>query len=118
MDIFGSNATPMGGDAGRCDAIIGAVEAQKAEGLAPGPYCLLKLLRHRFGLASDAGATQEEKYGVDEAIIEYHQRQAEQKRYLALRKLRGSLYKCFDCEKELPRSCTYKCWHSSHPCRS
>ena len=33
MDIFGSNATPMGGDAGRCDAIIGAVEAQKAEGV-------------------------------------------------------------------------------------
>ena len=33
MDIFGSNATPMGGGAGRCDAIIGAVEAQKAQGI-------------------------------------------------------------------------------------
>ena len=33
MDIFGSNATPMGGGAGRCDAIIGAVEAQKVEGV-------------------------------------------------------------------------------------
>jgi hypothetical protein len=71
-------------------------------GMAPGPYCLLKLLRHRFGLASDAGATQEEEYGLEEGIVEYHQRQAEQKRYLALRKLRGSLYKCYDCEKELP----------------
>jgi hypothetical protein len=33
MDRFGSNATPMGGAAGRCDAIIGAVEAQQAEGV-------------------------------------------------------------------------------------
>ncbi len=33
MDVFGSNATPMGGSAGRCDAVVGAVEAQKAEGV-------------------------------------------------------------------------------------
>ena len=33
MDIFGSNATPMGGSAGRADALVGAVEAQKAEGV-------------------------------------------------------------------------------------
>ena len=33
MDIFGSNATPMGGAAGRGDAMVGAVEAQKAEGV-------------------------------------------------------------------------------------
>ena len=31
MDVFGSNATPMGGSCGRGDALIGAVEAQKAE---------------------------------------------------------------------------------------
>ena len=33
MDMFGSNATPMGGSAGRADAMVGAVEAQKAEGV-------------------------------------------------------------------------------------
>ena len=33
MDIFGSNATPMGGSIGRADALVGAVEAQKAEGV-------------------------------------------------------------------------------------
>ena len=33
MDYFGSNATPMGGSAGRADAMIAAVEAQKAEGV-------------------------------------------------------------------------------------
>ena len=33
MDVFGSNATPMGGSIGRCDVAIGAVEAQKAEGV-------------------------------------------------------------------------------------
>ena len=31
MDVYGSNATPMGGSAGRADALVGAVEAQKAE---------------------------------------------------------------------------------------
>ena len=33
MDSFGSNATPMGGSAGRADAMIGAVEAQSKEGV-------------------------------------------------------------------------------------
>ena len=33
IDRFGSNGTPMGGGAGRADASIGAVEAQKAEGV-------------------------------------------------------------------------------------
>ena len=33
MDSFGSNATPMGGCAGRCDAMVGAVESQKADGV-------------------------------------------------------------------------------------
>ena len=33
MDSFGSNATSMGGAAGRADSMIDAVEAQKAEGV-------------------------------------------------------------------------------------
>lgn len=33
MDEFGSIAAPMGGAVGRCDATVGAVEAQKAEGV-------------------------------------------------------------------------------------
>jgi len=33
MDSFGSNATAMGGADGRSDAMVGAVEAQKAEGV-------------------------------------------------------------------------------------
>ena len=33
MDTFGSNATPMGGVAGRCDAMVAAVESQAADGL-------------------------------------------------------------------------------------
>ena len=33
MDIYGSNATPLGGSAGRSDAMVGAVEARKAEGV-------------------------------------------------------------------------------------
>ena len=33
MDSFGSNATPMGGAAGRCDAMVGAAESQAADGV-------------------------------------------------------------------------------------
>ena len=33
MDAFGSNATPTGGSGGRADAMVGAAEAQKAEGV-------------------------------------------------------------------------------------
>ena len=33
MDSFGSNATPMGGAAGRCDAMVAAVESQSADGV-------------------------------------------------------------------------------------
>ena len=33
MDSFGSNATPLGGAAGRCDAMVAAVESQAADGV-------------------------------------------------------------------------------------
>ena len=33
MDSFGSNAAPMGGAAGRCDAMVAAVESQSADGV-------------------------------------------------------------------------------------
>ena len=33
MNIYGSNATPMGGSLGRVDAAVGAFEAQKSEGV-------------------------------------------------------------------------------------
>ena len=33
MDRFGSNATAMGGAAGRCDAMVAAVESQAADGV-------------------------------------------------------------------------------------
>ena len=60
-------------------------------GMAPGPYCLLKLLRHRFGLASDTGETQDKKYEKDEATAEYDERVAALKRHLALRRQRDVL---------------------------
>ena len=33
MDSFGSNASPMSGAAGRCDAMVAAVESQAADGV-------------------------------------------------------------------------------------
>ena len=48
MDAFGSNATPMGGSCGRADAMIGAVEAQKAEGVLHLHFFLYVQMAHQF----------------------------------------------------------------------
>ena len=48
MDVFGSNATPMGGSAGRCDAAVGAVEAQKAEGVLHAHLFFFPQMAHQF----------------------------------------------------------------------
>ena len=48
MDIFGSNATPMGGSAGRADALIGATEAQKAEGVLHLHFFIFIQMAHQF----------------------------------------------------------------------
>jgi hypothetical protein len=51
MDTFGSNATAMGGAAGRSDAMIGAVEAQKAEGvLHVHLFLYVQMITHSLGL--------------------------------------------------------------------
>ena len=42
MDIYGSNATPMGGSMGRADAMIGAVESQTKEGVLHLHFFLLE----------------------------------------------------------------------------
>ena len=56
MDVFGSNATPMGGSAGRADAIIGAIEAQKAEGVLHLHYFLYLQMAHQFLNLSEIAA--------------------------------------------------------------
>ena len=48
MDVFGSSATPMGGSAGRCDAAVGAVEAQKAEGVLHAHLFFFPQMAHQF----------------------------------------------------------------------
>ena len=53
MDVFGSNATPMGGSAGRADAMIGAVEAQTAEGVLHLHLFLFLQLLHQFMTLQD-----------------------------------------------------------------
>ncbi len=52
-DVFGSNATPMGGSAGRCDAVVGAVEAQKAEGVLHQHLFLFIQMAHQFCTLQD-----------------------------------------------------------------
>lgn len=48
MDMFGSNATAMGGCMGRVDALIGAVEAQKAEGALHLHFFVYPQMTHQF----------------------------------------------------------------------
>ena len=80
-------------------------------GVAPGPHCLLKLLRHRFGQqVLSTGTTHEEenqsgsreKYGKEEATAEYEQRVAALKKYQALRKVTGHMFRCADCHQRYP----------------
>jgi len=47
MDRYGSNATPMGGGAGRADALIGAVEGQKKEGVLHLHFFLYPQMAHQ-----------------------------------------------------------------------
>ena len=49
MDRFVSNATPMGGSIGRGDGMVGAVEAQKAEGVLHIHFFLFKRSAHSAG---------------------------------------------------------------------
>ena len=55
MDEFGSNATPMGGSGGRCDAAVGAVEAQKAEGVLHLHAFLFFQSAHQFHTLHEIG---------------------------------------------------------------
>ncbi len=48
MDSFGSNGTPMGGSSGRADALIGAEEAQKAEGVLHFHFFIFLQMAHQF----------------------------------------------------------------------
>ena len=54
-DLFGSNATPMGGSLGRADALIGAVEAQKAEGVLHLHFFLFVQMAHQFKTLQEIG---------------------------------------------------------------
>ena len=55
MDRFGSNATPMGGSGGRCDAAISAIEAQKAEGVLHVHAFIFLQAAHQFNTLHDIG---------------------------------------------------------------
>ena len=55
MDRFGSNATPMGGSAGRVDAAIGAIEAQKAEGVLHLHAFMFLQAAHQFNTLHEIG---------------------------------------------------------------
>ena len=55
MDEFGSNATPMGGSIGRADAMIGAVENQKAEGVLHLHFFVFLQMVHQFANLAEIG---------------------------------------------------------------
>ena len=66
MDFFGSNGTPMGGSMGRADAMIGAIEAQKAEGvLHIHMFLFLQIIHQHKNLSDIANMIKEKLISVD-----------------------------------------------------
>jgi hypothetical protein len=81
-------------------------------GMAPGPYCLLKLLRHRFGEQDDTGTAHGgnakdagSDYRKESAIAEHGELETTLKRQKAMRKQRGIQFTCFDSGHALPPEC-------------
>ena len=72
MDMFGSNASPMGGSMGRADALIGATEAQKAEGVLHLHFFLFLQMAHQFcSLAEVAALFRTQLISID-ALKRFH----------------------------------------------
>ena len=72
-------------------------------GAAPGPHCLLKLLRARFKQTQTPGAAQDSnsasQYGLAEARAEYDRRILQQEVERRRRKTLGPQFPCFLCGK-------------------
>lgn len=66
-------------------------------GALPGPYCLQKLLRHRF-----AGSVQDTSYSPSEAITEYKTMMVEYEAGRVQRHKYGPLYRCRHCNLMFP----------------
>ena len=71
MDGFGSNAKAMGGYAGRCDAMVGAVESQKADGVLHIHLFLFLQLAMQFSSLHQLAELLREKLLSAEAWKEY-----------------------------------------------
>ena len=72
MDAFGSNATPMGGSAGRADALVGAVEAQKAEGVLHFHFFIYVQMAHQFSNLSELAELFRERVLSMDALKQHH----------------------------------------------
>lgn len=72
MDVFGSNWTPMGGSNGRADAMVGAVEAQKAEGVLHLHFFLYCQQAHQFQNSSEIAEGLRKRWLSVTAIKQYH----------------------------------------------
>ena len=67
-------------------------------GSAPGPHCLLKLLRRRFSTASSDIAD----YTAADATEEYQSMSARWESLHKQQKTEGTKWRCFDCQLEFP----------------
>mgnify|MGYP002811759978 FL=1 len=71
MDSFGSNATPTGGSAGRCDGMVGAVESQKADGVLHVHFFLYLQMIMQFSTLHHLAAVLREGMVTSEALKHY-----------------------------------------------
>ena len=71
MDMFGSTAEPMGGLLGRSDGIIGAVEAQKAEGVLHLHFHVFVQCAWQFNTLSDIAQMMKQRLLTAVSLKEY-----------------------------------------------
>ena len=111
MDSFGSNATAMGGAAGRCDAMVGAVESQSADGVLHVHLFLFVQMAMQFQNLHELAAGLRDKMMTSDALKQYvsHVRCAAYPDVDAHRQARAQV------EKRGPRM---PMMSASHGCRS
>ena len=70
-------------------------------GCPPGPQCLLKLLRQRFG---SAGTGETATYNHEAAEREYKDLAAKWEKHRKILKMQGLQWHCFNCKRNLPKA--------------
>ncbi|MDA8609320.1 hypothetical protein N9L19_00235 [bacterium] len=97
MEIIGSNATPMGGAAGRCGAMVAAVESQAADGVLHVHLFMYIQMAMQFGSLNELAQLLRDKMLTADALKQYvgHVRRASYPDVQAHRQSRSQVEKAW-----------------------